>query len=277
MSLANVNIGTVANDGTGDPLRSAFRTINQNFANLAPFAANGNITYNPGVVSVAGRTGNVTLSVSDVLGAASIGYVNAVAANIANTAAAIAGNLNTVIWANVTGKPNFAAIATTGSWNNLSNIPVNVVNAVTQTAVDTAVGSINANNAAANARIGQLQSSVNTLTSNAAAQSLELTAIRANVTAANAAIALIGTGSLADINANVIAANAAIALLVTANTNQGSYIEQNTRRVAAANVEIGELRANITAANIAFAGFVDDVTNGFGSFEGIVIDINKLI
>ena len=129
MSLANVNIGTAANDGTGDPLRSAFRTINANFANLAPFAANGNITYNPGVVSVAGRAGNVVLSVSDVTGAASIGYVNAIAANIANVAANIAGNLNTVTWTNVTGKPNFAAIATTGSWNNLSNIPLNVSNA----------------------------------------------------------------------------------------------------------------------------------------------------
>jgi hypothetical protein len=254
MSLANVNIGIAANDGTGDPLRSAFRTINQNFANLAPFTSNANLVYNPGVVSVAGRAGNVVLSVSDVTGAASIGYVNAIAANIANVAANIAGNLNTVTWGNVTGKPSFTAIATTGSWDDLSDIPLNVVNAVTQTSINTAVNSINANNAAANTRIGQIQANVNNLTSNAAAQSLELNALRANVTAANAAIAAISFNS---VNANVTAANAAIALLITANVNQGSYIEQNASRVAAANVEIGKLRANITAANIAITSVND--------------------
>lgn len=246
MSLANVNIGTIANDGTGDPLRSAFRTINQNFANLAPFASNANITYNAGVESVAGRTGNVTLTVTDVLGAASIGYVDAVAANIANTAATIAGNLNTVIWANVTNKPTFAAIATSGSWDDLSDIPANVSDAVTQTEVNSANAAMVANITAANTRIGQLQSNINTLFSNAAVQHIEFGNLRANITAANAAIAAINLDS---INANVTAANAAIALLITANTNQGSYIEQNTNRVAAANVEIGHLRANITAAN----------------------------
>ena len=35
MSFANVNIGTTAGDGTGDPLRLAFTKINQNFANVA--------------------------------------------------------------------------------------------------------------------------------------------------------------------------------------------------------------------------------------------------
>ena len=225
MSLANVYLGAAANDGTGDPLRSAFRTINENFANLAPFASNGNITYNAGVESVAGRTGNVTLTVTDVLGAASIGYVDTVAANTASIAANIAGNLNTVIWANVTGKPSFANIATTGSWDDLTDIPVNVNNAITQTAVDSANSAMVANITAANVRIGQLQSNVTTLVSNAAAQSIELNGLRANITAANSAIAAI---DLTEINANVTAANAAIALLVTANTNQGSYIELNT-------------------------------------------------
>jgi len=248
MSLANVNIGTVANDGTGDPLRSAFRTINQNFANLAPFASNGNITYNAGVESVAGRTGNVVLTIADIVGAASTGYVDAIAANIANTAAAIAGNLNTVIWANVTGKPTFATVANTGSWDDLVDIPDNVLDAVTQTAVDTANSAMVANVTAANVRIGQLQSNINTLFSNAAVQHAEFGNLRANITAANAAIAAI---NLSSINANITAANSAIAALVTANTNQGSYIEQNTSRITAANLEIANLRANITAANAA--------------------------
>lgn len=260
MSLANVNIGTAANDGTGDPLRSAFRTINQNFANLAALSSNANVVvfssgnanvtaiYNAGVESVAGRTGNVTLTVTDILGAASIGYVDAISASTANLAANIAGNLNTVTWANVTSKPSFAAIATTASWDDLVDIPVNVSTAITQTAVDTANGAMIANITAANTRIGQLQSNINTLFSNAAVQHIEFSNLRANIDAANSAIAAI---SFTSVNANVTAANAAIALLVTANTNQGSYIELNTNRITAANLEIGKLRANITAANAA--------------------------
>jgi len=271
MSLANVNIGTIANDGTGDPLRSAFRTINQNFANLAPFAANGNITYNAGVASVAGRTGNVTLTITDITGAASTGYVDAVAANIANIAANIAGNLNTVIWANVTGKPSFATIATTASWDDLVDIPANVLDAITQTEVDNANSAMVANITAANARIGQLQSNINTLFSNAAVQHIEFSNLRANITAANAAIAAVSFDS---VNANVTAANAAIAALVTANVNQGSYIELNTSRVAAANVEIANLRANITAANTAIGAVTTAWTANAGTQQTQINTIN---
>lgn len=88
MSLANVNIGAAPDDNTGDPLRTAFNKINTNFANLAGINGNANVVvyatgnanvtavYNPGVESVAGRTGNVVLTVNDIIGAASIGYVN---------------------------------------------------------------------------------------------------------------------------------------------------------------------------------------------------------
>ena len=268
MSIANVNIGAAANDGTGDPLRSAFRKINQNFANLEALTGNANVTYNPGVESVAGRTGNVVLSVSDVIGAASIGYVNTVAANLSNAALALSETLTTVTWANVTGKPSFATIATSGSWNNLSNIPVNVAGAVTQTEINSAVAVVNANVTAANARIGQLQANVTALYSNAASQQTEMSGLRANITAANAAIVAINLNS---INANVTAVNAAITALTLANVNQGSYIEQNTNRVAAANIEIGKLRANITAANTAIADLIAELSGAFGNVENIII------
>jgi hypothetical protein len=76
-TFANVDIGSANNDGTGDPLRNAFDIINHNFANIA----NGTveITVNAPVQTVAGRTGNVMLSVNDIIGAASISYVDAVA------------------------------------------------------------------------------------------------------------------------------------------------------------------------------------------------------
>ena len=37
-SVSNVNVGTTANDGQGDPLRTAFVKINQNFANVYAYA-----------------------------------------------------------------------------------------------------------------------------------------------------------------------------------------------------------------------------------------------
>ena len=64
MSFANVNIGTSPGDGTGDPLRTAFNTINNNFANIA----NGSVAVNAPVQSVAGRTGNVIITVNDLIG-----------------------------------------------------------------------------------------------------------------------------------------------------------------------------------------------------------------
>ena len=73
MSFANVNIGTTAGDGTGDPLRVAFNTINQNFANIAA----GQITVNAPVLTVAGRTGNVVLTAGDVAGAMTIANLQA--------------------------------------------------------------------------------------------------------------------------------------------------------------------------------------------------------
>ena len=46
MSFANVNIGTTAGDGQGDPLRLAFSKINLNFANIAAGQLDaGNVAY----------------------------------------------------------------------------------------------------------------------------------------------------------------------------------------------------------------------------------------
>lgn len=71
--LSNVFVGSSANDGTGTPLRNAFQIIDQNFANILQDDISPN-----SVNSVAGRTGNVVLTVNDVAGAASIGFVNSV-------------------------------------------------------------------------------------------------------------------------------------------------------------------------------------------------------
>lgn len=40
--FANVNVGTTANDGTGDTLRTAFTTVNLNFANISTVGFDAN-------------------------------------------------------------------------------------------------------------------------------------------------------------------------------------------------------------------------------------------
>lgn len=81
-NFANVYLGASPNDETGDPLRNAFQKINQNFANIANGTAE--ITIVSPVNSVAGRAGNVVLTVNDVAGAASVAYVNTAPYTIGN-------------------------------------------------------------------------------------------------------------------------------------------------------------------------------------------------
>jgi hypothetical protein len=64
MILANVNIGSGPSAGDGSPLRTAFTTINNNFQ----IVTNNVNALSNSVTSVAGRTGNVILTVNDLLG-----------------------------------------------------------------------------------------------------------------------------------------------------------------------------------------------------------------
>ena len=109
MIISNVNIGSGPGANNGESIYSAFYKVNQNFANVQ---SNVNSLTNS-VSSVAGRTGNVTLTINDIVGlnssyalngnvtAANIGmkgYVDAkIAANVAalvDSAPAVLDTLN---------------------------------------------------------------------------------------------------------------------------------------------------------------------------------------
>ena len=65
MAKQTINIGTTANDGTGDPLRSAFDKVNDNFTELYSDDTGdvGSIIAGTGI-AVDQATGNVTVSVA---------------------------------------------------------------------------------------------------------------------------------------------------------------------------------------------------------------------
>ena len=81
MILANVNIGTGPSAGDGDPLRTAFTVINNNFQ----IVTNNVNALTNSVTSVAGRTGNVTLTVSDIVGFRGLSLSNATAPTHSNS------------------------------------------------------------------------------------------------------------------------------------------------------------------------------------------------
>lgn len=58
-----VNIGSVANDGTGDPLRTAFTKVNQNFSELyGKGAAGANFDFTDNTLASTNTNGNIELS-----------------------------------------------------------------------------------------------------------------------------------------------------------------------------------------------------------------------
>jgi len=228
MSFANVFLGNTAGDGTGDPIRVAFQKINLNFANIAA----GNITVNAPVKTVAGRTGNVVLTVTDVTKAASLGYVDATGLSSNVYALSLLGNVTSNVQAAVSANlaGNITALLTSNS--AVANITSNV-NAAVTTAVYANITNI----------VGTVMSG-------------NLAQINANVAGANAAITTANTGMKAYVDAVTTAwtANAATqaGLLATLQSNAGVQADAITGATAAT-----------ATANTAMKGYVDAVTTAW--------------
>jgi uncharacterized coiled-coil protein SlyX len=185
MAQQEIDVGSIAGDGTGDPLRDAFTKINENFTEL--YSGNVQVTgANVLVYSVAGRTGNVVLTVGDVAQAASKSYVNsAIVANISEVNSVINSLSANITAANAVISDHSSRIITLES------------NAATQAAAITSLNNTKASISYVDTSIGLALSS-NAILANVAS-------VNANVAAANAAILLRANLSGANFTGNITA------------------------------------------------------------------------
>ena len=260
-SFNYVNTGNVANNQLGDPLRNAFQIINLNFANIA--AGNANITVNAPVLSVAGRTGNVLLGVSDIAGAVGVSRVNLLDANLGvaitnittlqSTASTQATQIN-LLNANVTAANlAIAGIVAGSGYATIAQLTANVTVANANAALQSSnITSLFANAAVQDANLGTATTNITALQSNAATQATLITTVNANVTAANARITTL--------DANLGTATTNITTLQSNAAAQATQINLLNANVTSANatiafqtIEINYIVANATAANAAIS------------------------
>jgi hypothetical protein len=288
MSFANINIGTTPGDHSGDPLRTAFNKINNNFQQIA----NGSISLNVNapVQSVAGRTGNVILTVNDVIGAQTAGDVQAALslfsenyptnADLANDIATLVGgapsNLNT-IGKLATSLGNNTSFNTTIQ-NNLTAINTQITNLWSNAVVqNTSIAALLDDITAANAVIAQNSADIQTLYSNAATQAASLANLTSNAASqatdlitltANAAVqsanlvtlfsnAATQNTSLTTLLSNAATQDASLTVLLANAAAQQSSLSNLLANTSSLQSEINGANAAIITANTALKNYVD--------------------
>lgn len=245
-----IDVGSSASDGTGDPLRSAFTKINDNFTELYSTVDNEGLTYGNVASNVAGITfnvtrytenyaatpvlrgtgqvvGNVYVIRGNVLGGST--PLNDVLLTVTTLANATVGNVATV---SAAGVPIAPVLRVNGLTGNVTLTVNNITGAASKAYVNAAIASnianvtgsvtdsLSANITAANAVISNHAARITTLESNSAAQASQinnLVSVKANVTYVDTSIGLALSSNavlanVAAVNANVAAANAAILL-----------------------------------------------------------------
>lgn len=286
-----IDVGFSSSDGNGDPLRTAFTKINQNFDEI--YDGNVNvIASNIRVFSVNGRIGNVNLSVNDIVGAASVGYVNnAISANLANINGATIDSINsniTILNSNVvqlTSDINLLeanAAAQASLISNLTNIKANISyvdssidNAINSSIIALQASAINANVTAANLAISSLQSNaasqesaISSLTTNAAAQANSITALLAN--------AATQTDSLVSLTSNAVSQYNSITVLEGNVSTLESSVSTLSSNSATQATQINSLSANITAANLQIVALTSNSVSQQLDIDSISADILSL-
>ena len=122
-SVSNVNIGTTANDGQGDPLRTAFLKINQSLANVYEYA---NLAYYGGLGGNGGGgggSGNSTFEGWSTITTTNLLILTGKLANIAPTnLGALANALANVATVNLGALNNALATVNVTSLTNFTNV-----------------------------------------------------------------------------------------------------------------------------------------------------------
>ena len=253
MAFANVNIGTNPADGTGDPLRTAFQKINQNFANIAT-------TGNPGPVTrINGRQGDVTLTANDIVGTVTRGYVDGadIAGNVYvdQRLARLEGNVNANVVANVASSISNQANILLQSGSALQPVNANVTAANAAIAgLQSTVSSLSGTVDSITSGLGTATTNIATLTSNAALQASQIIGANAAIITANSAVVQFVLAQNTLLQSGITGANAAI---VTANTAMKGYVDAvSTAWTANAGIQAGQiasLTANIGVVNLTYA------------------------
>ena len=238
MSFANINLGAVAGDHSGDPLRTAFDKINRNFAQVS--LVNGNVT--AGVYSINARSGNVTLTISDIPGAVTIGNVSTIVQNNLTNYANLT-YVNSLI-------PNVAAIGTQIS---------TAIAAEDLTSIRGQISSLQSSQYSRDVDVDNLQLGNILLTSRINAGHTVITtantAMKSYVDAQTSVITTAWTAN-AGAQANQIAgANAAI---IAANTAMRNYVDAGNYGWEVGNTALKAYTDNqITTANTALKNYTD--------------------
>lgn len=175
MSFANINIGASAGDHGGDPIRTAFQKINNNFQQITDGTVDINVS--APVQSVAGRTGNVVLTANDIIGTVTQGQVlGLIEQSLAETS--VSAFTNDANYANVTYVDSSVGVALSdlvgaapAALNTLFEIANSLGNNASLSATLTnSIGAITSNVSALQSNVSGAQTNITSLQSNAASQ-----------------------------------------------------------------------------------------------------------
>jgi hypothetical protein len=153
MAKQTIDLGTTPNRGDGDPLRTAFRKINENFDELYAGSELDLSSVSQNIIPAADNTydlGSPTHQWRSLYLTGSTVYFDGIPLSVADDGtliingeiAATPGGATT--WNSVTDKPTFAAVATSGNYDDLSNKPTipSITGLATEQYVNDAVGAI---------------------------------------------------------------------------------------------------------------------------------------
>jgi hypothetical protein len=265
MARQEIDIGSTANDGTGDPLRTAFNKINENFVEV--YSGIGGTTFIGGTVPNPTTFQSTTASTSTSTGAVVVAGGMGVQGNL--RAAAFFGNGSgltgiTVSSATTAGtvttasQPNITSVGTLTSLTVTGNINANIVSAGTSqfsTITVTSLANVTSTTASTSTTTGALR-----------------VAGGAGIAGDVHANAFYGSGAgLTDLSVEEFNGGTVTNAVVISNSTVSSSTATGALQVSGGVGVAGNVHAN------AFYGDGSNLTGIASSFDGILARINVII